>query len=72
MIQPYELTITNEPGEPVSIKLDPENTIGGPMYFIVEQGGAEMYVTLDSLLELATAAQMLEKTTRSYQQKGKA
>lgn len=69
MIYPHELIVTNEPGEPVSIKLDPENTIGGPMYFVIDSGGEELYLTLDALRELVTAAEMLKKTTRSYQEK---
>lgn len=68
MIQPYELTVTNEPGEPVGIKLDPENLISGPTYFVLEQCGGELYATLETLRELVSAAEMLETTTRSYKQ----
>lgn len=68
MIQPYEFTVTNEPGEPVGIKLDPDNTIDGPMYFVVEQVDVEIYMTIECLRELVEAAEMLEATTRSYRQ----
>lgn len=68
MIQPYELTVTTEPGEAVSIMLDPENTIDGPTYFVIEQVGVEIYLTIECLRELVEAAGMLEKNTRRYRQ----
>lgn len=66
MIIPHELCVTNEPGEGVWIKLDVNNTIGGPTYYVLEQVDQELFVTLQCLRELVSAAEMLEKTTRGW------
>lgn len=66
MIQPYELLITNDPGEPVTIKLDVNNKIDGPTYYEIDFNGEPMFLTLETLEELVKAARQLYKTTRSY------
>lgn len=59
MITPYELIVSHPIVEAVCIKLDPENQIGEPQCFVIEQGGTEMTLTLAMLEDLLSAANQL-------------
>lgn len=58
-IRPLEYEVANATAIPIDISVDPENVIDGPLFFLLQQDGESITVTLECLNALAHAATML-------------
>lgn len=60
MLQVTEIAVWGDHPEPYIVSHDPENTIGGPHFFIVDQCGHEFFFTLNDLKKIVQAVQHLK------------
>jgi hypothetical protein len=61
---PIRFEIKHDPGIPVEVSIDPENSIDGPIWFVVEQDKSEIVLTLSSATDLLRAITELHSNYR--------
>lgn len=60
MIKPTEFEVSNGEGIGCTVRIDPETLLDGPMFFVIDQDGDSIIVTLECLQGLLDAAKHLQ------------